>query len=195
MAPDASDTIIVVSGLPRSGTSMMMRALEAAGLPILSDGLRAADQDNPVGYFELERVKKLETDKAWVPEARGKVVKVISQLLRHLPADERYRVICMRRAMPEILASQREMLIRRGQPADSSTDARMAEVFERHLRRTEEWLRGQPNFEVLYVDSNVAMLDPAPEIARLCRFLGGDLDESRMVAAVDKRLHRQRSNR
>ena len=185
--------IIVVSGLPRSGTSMMMRVLEAAGLPIFSDGLRAADEDNPRGYFEFERVKKLETDQAWMPEARGKVVKVISQLLRHLPPDESYRVIFMRRAMPEILASQREMLKRRGQPADASTDARMAEVFERHLERTDEWLRGETNFKVQYVDYNAVVRNPAREIAYVNLFLGGGFDERQMVAAVDKALHRQRS--
>jgi predicted ATPase len=195
MVGEDREAITVVSGLPRSGTSMMMRVLEAAGLPILADGLRTADEDNPRGYFEFEWVKKLETDKAWVPEARGKVVKVVSQLLRHLPLAERYRVIFMRRAMPEILASQREMLTRRGQAADPATDARMAEVFERHLQRTEEWLRGQKSFEVLYVDYNAVLRDAAPEIARVTGFLGGELDQERMMAAVDQALHRQRAGR
>ena len=193
MANADRDTITVVSGLPRSGTSMMMRVLESAGLPIFTDGLRAADEDNPRGYFEFERVRKLDTDKTWVPQARGTVVKVISQLLRHLPAGERYRVVFMRRAMAEVLASQREMLIRRGQPADPATDARMAEVFARHLQRTDEWLRAQPSFEVLYVDYNAVMRDPAPEMTRVNRFFGGGLDEGRMVAAVDQSLHRRRS--
>ncbi|MGH7897912.1 MAG: sulfotransferase [Candidatus Binatia bacterium] len=193
MTEPANDVITVVSGLPRSGTSMMMGVLESAGLRIFTDGIRAADPDNPRGYYEFERVKKLETDKSWVSEARGTVVKVISQLLRHLPTGERYRVVFMRRSMPEVLASQREMLARRGQPADSSTDARMAEVFERHLRRTEEWLAAQAGFEVLYVDYNAVVRDPAAELGRVNRFLGGGLDEKLMAAAVDKALHRQRA--
>lgn len=192
MAHEDRDIIIVVSGLPRSGTSMMMGVLESAGLRIFADGVRKADADNPKGYFEFERVKKLETDKGWVPDARGTVIKVISQLLRHLPVGERYRVLFMRRAMAEVLASQREMLLRRGQPADAATDARMTEVFERHLQRTEEWLRAQKNFEVLYVDYNAVLRDAAREMARVNGFFGGELDEKRMVAAVDKALHRQR---
>ena len=122
--------IVVVSGLPRSGTSMMMRMLEAGGLPPLTDGLRAPNDDNPLGYYEFERVKKLpEGDVGWLPEAQGHAVKIIAALLPHLPDSATYRVLFMRRAMSEILASQRRMLIRRGEDADAVDDAEMARLF------------------------------------------------------------------
>ena len=115
----SKNAITVVSGLPRSGTSMMMRMLEAGGMPVMTDNIRTADDDNPRGYYEVERVKKLKDgDVAWVKEARGKAVKVISYLLEFLPSDQQYFVLFMRRNMQEVLASQQQMLIRRDKPTD-----------------------------------------------------------------------------
>ncbi|HNY87520.1 MAG TPA: hypothetical protein PKN23_13545, partial [Candidatus Hydrogenedentes bacterium] len=117
--------IVVVSGLPRSGTSMMMRMLAAGGMPLFTDGVRAADSDNPLGYFEHEAVKRLREDASWVPGAAGKAVKVVSALLPALPEGFQYRVILMRRPLEEVLASQRRMFGRRGAPA-ADDGARMA---------------------------------------------------------------------
>jgi hypothetical protein len=189
------ETITIVSGLPRSGTSMMMKMLAAGGIEPLTDNIRAADDDNPKGYFELERVKQLETDKGWLPEARGKVVKLISALLKHLPAGYEYRVVFMRRRMLEILASQRQMLIRRGEKADSVPDEKMAAMFEKHLAQVENWLSSQPNIRTIYVSYNETLTDPSRQIARISDFLGGglDLDIEAMATVVDQALHRQRS--
>lgn len=173
---------------------MMMRMLEAAGLEILTDGVREADEDNPKGYYELESVTRLETDKEWVPEARGKVVKVVAALLRHLPLDERYRVIFMEREMPEVLASQKEMLRRRGKPTDDVSDDAMAKHFGRHLERVREWLAEQPAFEVLYVRHRDGIENPHGVAAKVAAFLGGTLDVSRMAEAVDRNLYRQRKS-
>src|SRR5215468_11569905 len=124
--------LVIVSGLPRSGTSMMMKMLAAGGIEPLTDNIRTADEDNPKGYFELERVKQIESDKAWLEDARSRVVKLISALLKHLPPSYQYKVIFMRRAMSEILASQRKMLMRRGEPADKVPDEKMAAMFNKH---------------------------------------------------------------
>lgn len=184
--------VTVVSGLPRSGTSMMMRMLEAGGLPVLVDGLRTADEDNPRGYYEFERVKQLEHDTAWLPEARGKVVKIISALLQHLPPSERYRVVFMRRDLGEVLASQREMLRRRGEPTDATRDEEMARFFTSHLRRVEGWLAAQPACDVLYVSYNDLLREPGPSSHEVAAFLGGELDAARMREVVSQRLYRQR---
>lgn len=186
------DTITVVSGLPRSGTSMMMKMLAAGGMEIVTDGIRSADDDNPEGYYELERVKKLEADNSWVGEARGRVVKVISALLKHLPGEYRYKVLFIHRRMAEILASQQQMLVRRGQAADPSSDPKMTEVFQRHLQRVEEWLGQQRNMDVLYVHYNEILERPAEHVERINRFLGGTLDAERMTSVINKALHRQR---
>jgi len=187
-----SETITIVSGLPRSGTSMMMKMLEAGGLPVLTDEIRTADEDNPRGYYEFERVKQIETDKAWLPEARGKAVKMIAALLKHLPADYHYQVIFMQRKMKEILASQRQMLIRRGEPTDMVSDERMAALFEKHVQQVQHWLAEQPNLDVLYVHYNHVLADPLPHARRINDFLGGTLDVERMVAVVEPGLYRQR---
>lgn len=189
------DEIVVVSGLPRSGTSMMMSILEAGGIPPLTDSIRAADEDNPRGYYEFERVKKLrEGDVTWLPEARGKAVKVITALLTFLPAAYNYRVIFMRRAMPEVLASQRQMLARRGrgQDSDKSGDEEIARLFGKHLRQIDAWLAAQPNVERIDVDYNALLDNPLPHLEAINRFLGGAVDVEKMVRVVDRGLHRQR---
>jgi len=183
--------IAIVSGLPRSGTSMMMKMLAAGGLEPLTDNIRTADEDNPKGYFEFERVKQIETDKAWLEDARGRVVKLISALLRHLPPSYNYKIVFMRRAMPEILASQRQMLIRRGEPADKVPDDKMAAMFEKHVAQVESWLAAQPNIEVLYVSYNEIMKDSRPHAERINQFLGGSLAVDEMVGVVDRALYRQ----
>lgn len=185
--------ITVVSGLPRSGTSMMMKMLEAGGIPPVTDKLREADEDNPKGYYEFEPVKQMDQgDTNWVVEARGKVVKVISALLKHLPPGEQYRVVFVRRNMPEILASQRKMLVRRGEDPDKMDDAQMAMLFEKHLKQVDDWLTGQANFRVLYVHYSDILSDPLPQIARINEFLGGALNTVAMAEAVDTNLYRNR---
>ncbi|RME45950.1 MAG: sulfotransferase family protein [Caldilineae bacterium] len=186
-------TITIVSGLPRSGTSMMMKMLEAGGIPPLTDKIRTPDEDNPKGYYEFERVKKLDKgDTAWLPEARGKAVKVISALLKHLPDGYTYRVLFMRRKLEEVLASQKQMLIRRGEPTDRVSDEELAAMFRKHLHHIEAWARERPNVHWLDVNYNDLLANPRPEIARINRFLGGGLDEQKMAGVVDPTLYRQR---
>lgn len=186
--------ITVVSGLPRSGTSMMMKALEAGGLAVVTDAQRTADEDNPKGYYEMERVKQMDKgDTAWLADAQGKVVKVISALLEHLPATYTYRVIFMQRAMPEVLASQKKMLERRGEPTDRVSDEELTRLFSKHVQKVETWLRGQPNIQVLYVDYNRMLADPLPYVRQVNQFLGGVLDEQRMAEVVDPTLYRNRA--
>jgi broad-specificity NMP kinase len=190
---DLQPMITIVSGLPRSGTSMMMKMLEAGGLPPLTDNLRIADEDNPKGYYEFERVKQLpQGDTAWLPDARSKVVKVIAALLPHLPGDYRYHVIFMQRAMPEILASQRQMLIRRGEDPDKIGDDVLAKLFDKHLRQVHDWISRQPNVERLDVNYNEMLKNPQPFIERINVFLGGQLNTEKMAQVVDPSLHRQR---
>ncbi len=184
--------VVVVSGLPRSGTSMMMKMLDAGGIPVLTDKIRTADEDNPKGYYEFERVKQIATDQAWLPEARGKVVKIISFLLLKAPPTYRYKVIFMRRALPEVLASQQQMLLRRGDTSPQD-DVRMAELYEKHLTMAHAWLEKQPNVEVLYVDHRQAVESPLETAQRVAAFLGGDMDPTVMAAEVDAKLHRQKT--
>jgi len=188
------EPIVIVSGLPRSGTSMMMKLLEAGGLQILTDHLRLADEDNPKGYYELEQVKALrDGDDSWIQDAPGKVVKVISSLLEYLPATYRYKVIFMRREISEILASQKQMLVRRGE-SSAGDDKKMAENFQEHLKRVRVWLANQSNMEVLYVDYNALMRDPAPHIRQVADFLDLRSRLDAMLAVPDASLYRQKAS-
>jgi argonaute-like protein implicated in RNA metabolism and viral defense len=171
---------------------MMMRMLEAGGLQVLTDQIRVPDEDNPEGYYEFEAVKQIEHDQTWLPEARGKAVKMVAALLRHLPPDYTYQVIFMRRRMDEILASQRRMLARRGQSTDTVSDERLAALFQRHLQQVEAWISEQPNIDALYVEYNKVLQDPIEHAERINRFLGGDLDSDQMARVVDPTLYRQR---
>jgi hypothetical protein len=170
---------------------MMMAMLEAGGMPVLTDNIRTADEDNPRGYYELERVKQIEHDPSWLEDVKGKAVKMVSALLEHLPQGYTYKVIFMRRKMEEILSSQKQMLIRRGEPADSVPDEKMAEIFRKHLSWVKRWLGGQPNIKVIYVSYNEVLANPAAQARRVNQFLDNALNVESMVNVVDKRLHRQ----
>jgi len=187
------DEVIVVSGLPRSGTSMMMKMLDAAGLPIMTDYERSADEDNPKGYFEYERVKDLaqEQNKAWVREARGKVLKVISHLLAELPDDNFYRVILMRRDVSEVLASQNKMLNRRGEE-NPIEDEKAKEQYLRHLVDMKYLARKRPNFEMIEANYREALDNPLPFATSINEFLGGQFDVETMASVVDPELYRNR---
>ena len=190
---ETTQPVTVVSGLPRSGTSMLMKMLEAGGIPPLTDNIRSADDDNPKGYYEFERVKAMDQgDTAWVSDAQGKVVKVISALLKYLPADYQYKIIYVRRNMSEILASQRKMLIRRGEDPDKMDDEQMAALFSKHVAQVEQWLKAQPNMSLLYVHYSDILSDPQPQIKRINEFLGGQLDTVQMAIVVDPNLYRNR---
>jgi len=188
-----NDTVTIVSGLPRSGTSMMMMMLEAGGIEPLCDGVRTADEDNPKGYYEFERVKKIKEDTAWLDDAKGKVVKMISQLLLELPSDYRYKVVFMRRKIEEVLASQKQMLIRRGTiKEDGVSDEEMGKMLTMHLQQVLKQMDDRQNAEVLCVDYNAMLVDASDSIARINEFLGGDLNTQAMTGVIDKSLYRQR---
>jgi hypothetical protein len=184
--------IVVVSGLPRSGTSLMMQMLRAGGMPLLIDDLRPADADNPNGYWEYEPVKRLQQDNSWIPKAEGKAVKVISALLQYLPPHHTYKIIFMQRPMQEILASQAVMLERRGAQSGKADEQTLGAVFAQHLDHTERWLATQQHMTVLYVHYHEIIAAPAETATRVAQFLDLPLAVDVMAHAVDPRLHRQR---
>ena len=186
-------TIYVVSGLPRSGTSMMMKMLEAGGLRPLTDNIRSADDDNLQGYYEFERVKAMKDgDTAWVGDAQGKVVKVISALLENLPADYNYKIIFMEREMMEILASQRKMLERRGKPGNHAEDGKFAELYGKHLEKIKAWLTGRSNMDVLYVRYNEMIAHPMEYASKVAEFLGTPMNVKAMEEVPQEQYYRQR---
>jgi hypothetical protein len=184
--------LTIVSGLPRSGTSLMMKMLEAGGLPVLVDGIRTADVDNPRGYYEFEPVKRLKEDVSWVAPACGKAVKMVYLLLLDLPPDVEYRVLFMRRNIDEVLASQAAMLRRLGKSAPLD-DARMAALFHDGLAKFDAWVKDRPNFHLLDVSYNALVTDAAPIAAEVDQFLGGGLDVDAMTRVVDPSLYRNRA--
>ena len=185
--------IVVVSGLPRSGTSMMMQMLSAGGLETLTDDLRPADESNPQGYYELQRVRTLEEseDLSWLKGARGKAVKIIAFLLRYLPEDFNYKVIFMHRDLDEVLASQAKMLARRGEPSDTD-DASLRELFQAHLARTKRLVSSRTCFEVLNISYPEVLENASEHAERVNRFTGGRLNIERMAAVVNPDLYRSR---
>ena len=182
--------ITIVSGLPRSGTSLMMQMLAQGGVEVVTDEIRASDIDNPRGYYEFEQVKKIKEDASWLPETRGKGFKMVSQLLYDLPPAETYRIVFMRREFDEMLASQEKMLARRGKPSAPRDEIRRA--FTQHLDRLFAWLKDQPNMKVLFVHYQDLVADPRGQATQINAFLGGQLDVDKMAAAVDPSLYRNR---
>jgi hypothetical protein len=188
------DFVAVVSGLPRSGTSMMMQMLEAGGMQVVSDRIRKSDEDNLKGYYEFEPVKSIKRDAPWLADAAGKAVKIVYMLLKDLPASYRYRVIFMRRDLGEVVRSQQAMLDRNGQPGAQLTERELIDMFTRQLERTHQWLAQQPNFAVIDVQHRDVITDAEAQARRIREFLGMPLDVAAMAAAVDPALYRQRAN-
>ena len=183
--------VVVVSGAPRSGTSLMMRILEAAGVPPLCDDTRPADVDNPHGYYELEAVRRMPDDSAWLRDAPGRAVKVVQPLLRHLPSDRRYRVILMHRDPDAVARSQEAMLARRGATPDSDRAA-VRRSLVRQLRAAETLLEARPECDWLGVDYDRLVSDPVPELERVLLFLRRDATPAKLAAIVEPALRRQR---
>lgn len=186
----AEKEIVVVSGLPRSGTSLMMQMLHKGGIEAVTDSLRTPDVDNPRGYYEFEIVKKIKEDASWIPDTRGKVFKMVSQLLYDLPPSETYRVVFMQRDFDEMLTSQEKMLARLGRPSAPRDEIKRA--FAQHLERLYAWLEKQPNMPVLFVRHHDLVNQPREQVERINAFFGGRLDVEAMVAAVDPSLYRNR---
>ena len=182
--------IVVVSGLPRSGTSLMMQMLAAGGMEVVSDHQRRPDVDNPRGYWELEQVKRIQRDTSWIPQTRGKAFKMISQLLYQLPSTESYRIIFMQRDLDEVLASQEKMLARRNRPVAPQGEMRAS--FQLHLKRLFDWLEQQPNMQLCCVSYNALLDDPTVEAHRISEFLDGQVTADTMTHVVDLSLYRNR---
>jgi hypothetical protein len=185
---DRNHTIIVVTGLPRSGTSMMMQVLAAGGIPPHADDQRAADPDNPRGYYEQSAAMRLHQETTWLPEARGKAVKIVAPLLPYLPPTERYRLIFMHRPLGEVVASQRTMLQRLGRRGGHLEDAELIRAFNSQLMRIQKWLEQRSEIPVLAVRYADAIADAPGATMRLARFLGEPFDVFAAAAAIDASL-------
>ncbi len=186
------DPIIVVSGLPRSGTSMAMQMLEAGGVAAVTDGVRQPTEDNPKGYYEDERVKNLYRegeDRSWLRELRGRSIKVTSFLLKDLPDENNYKVLFMRRDLLEVLASQRKMLESRGEP-EGTSDEKMLEIWKDHLWKANYLLEQDSRFDFIYMDYRDVVAKPLEQAERMRDFLQRPLDVEKMAGAVDDSLYR-----
>jgi len=188
------DFITIVSGVPRSGTSLAMHMLQAGGIPALTDGKRPADEHNPQGYFEYDAVKRLAVDSSWVPLlARGKSLKVIYRLLQHLPSNIGYRVLFMERDWHEVVASQKTMLEARRDPAANQPEAKLIATMSSEVVAAKAWMEKQANMRVLSLPYAALVAEPLDFANAMSEFLGGGLNVAAMCGVVDARLYRHRT--
>ncbi len=185
--------ITIVAGLPRSGTSMMMQAIEAGGIPALTDGIREKDVDNPRGYYEFEPVKKTKTDSSWVRQAEGKVVKMVYSLLYDLPDDHEYRVVFLQREMKEVLVSQKKMLERTGNKGANISEEKLAELFNAQLEKFYKWIADKNNFSIVLIGYQDMIKSPVEQAEKVDGLLGNILNKDGFASAVDPSLYRNRS--
>jgi hypothetical protein len=171
---------------------MMMQMLKAGGMPVITDNIRVADPDNPLGYYEFEPVKQLSRDASWLDSAGNKAVKIIYRLLYDLPRHHVYKVIFMRRKLEEVIASQREMLRRQNKEGGALSDRQLADAFRSDMQKIDLWLSGRENFVTLHVNYDDVLHEPRRTITEIDRFLGYKLDTEAMIKVIDQALHRQR---
>ncbi len=188
-----SEPIIIVSGVPRSGTSLAMQMLRAGGVPTFTDGVRKADESNPQGYLELEKVRSLPTDRSWLPEVSGQAVKVIHSLLKYLPAEYTYSVVFMHRNLQEVVISQKSMLSRLGKKGGLITDDQLMRIFEKEVEQVLTSLRSASNIRLLELDYSSLLDDPLQAAGSIGEFLQRPLHLEEMVKVVDPALYRSRT--
>jgi len=189
----SSDPVVIVSGLPRSGTSLMMQMLEAGGLEVLTDARRSPDEDNPRGYYELEAVKTTSTDPSWLRDAPGRAVKVVEMLLAHLPGDLPCTVLLMDRDLTEVVRSQRAMLERSGRTGAALGDEALITAYCAQRARTLAMLEARDETDVLVVNHGSLLMRTSETCRSVASFVGG-LDAEAMAAVVDPALYRQRAD-
>jgi hypothetical protein len=196
--------IIIVSGLPRSGTSLMMQMLVAGGVPALTDAHRPADASNPRGYYEYEPTKRLHMgDKDWIGQARGRVVKVISHQLKHLPENEHYHIVFMRRHIGEVVASQSDMLARLDTLPVSWDAQKLLREYEQHIIYMTRWLEKQNHLRVIFIPHAELVKGTPKQIQQhsqhIADFVGEalktPLNAHAMQDAIDPRLYHHRAER
>ena len=183
--------ITVVSGLPRSGTSMLMKILEKGKITPFIDNIRIADSDNPEGYYEFDPVKKLKDDNSWLFKCKGHSVKIVSPLIENIPLNLNYKVIFIDRDMEEILASQNKMLSNRGEVTDID-DTIMSSYYESHLVSIKEWLSSQSNIDILYISYNATIENPEKTVKQISNFLNIQEGLEQMTNVVMPNLYRNR---
>ena len=193
MITTSTDFLTIVSGLPRSGTSMMMRMLDSGGIPVITDHVRTPDDDNPNGYYEFEAVKRTKEDPGWLHGSEGKAVKMVYRLLYDLPKDRIYRVLFMVRKLTEVLKSQQVMLERNGSGSDGASEEQLEQLFSSELNAFYDWAARQKHIRLHKVDYNRMLENPQFELERVNEFLGGTLDVEAMNGVVDQSLYRNRA--
>ena len=167
-------TFVLVSGLPRSGTSLMMQLLEAGGLPAMTDAERAADIDNPRGYYEWEAIKQIGKKPELLddPVVEGRAIKCISMLLRYLPPQHQYKVIFMTRPIAEVVASQAAMTTRLGTKGADLEPQQLERGLRAHREDVRKWATVAPHIEWLEIAYPALVREPAAAIAEIVQFVG-----------------------
>jgi len=186
------NTIIIVSGLPRSGTSMMMQMLDAMNIPLFTDQKRVQDESNPNGYYEHEIVKNLQNDSSWLPAVKGKAVKILSHLLIHLPADYQYKIIFMKRNLDEIIKSQNKMLMLNDPDFMPEDDMILKNIFEKNLKETDIWAAKNSNVDLQYFSYADIINNPVEMIEKLSYFLNLEVNGKEIARIVNKDFYRSR---
>ncbi|OIQ30100.1 MAG: hypothetical protein BM564_03850 [Bacteroidetes bacterium MedPE-SWsnd-G2] len=181
--------MVIVSGLPRSGTSLMMQMMNNGGLEVLTDNQRKSDDSNPKGYFEYEPVMSIHKDNSWVELAKNKSVKVVAPLLKHLPSEYRYKVIFMNRDITEVIKSQQKMIGR-----DTETlPVKLFDAFQKQLQVVDTWKEKEPGVEMMYVNYKDVLENPNDLVNQISDFISVDMDQEAMISSVDKSLYRNKN--
>jgi predicted AlkP superfamily phosphohydrolase/phosphomutase/tetratricopeptide (TPR) repeat protein len=178
--------ITIVSGLPRSGTSLMMQMLDYGGMDCLVDGKREADESNPKGYYEYEPVMSIYKDNSWMDKAQNKTVKIVAPLLNKIDEQYRYKIIFMTRDLNEILKSQQKMIGK----IEDVFPVKLYNKFQKLLSNIEVWKKKEPGVELIYLDYKDVLENPESTVKSIERFLGVPLNQSAMINCIDKKLYR-----
>ena len=184
--------IIVVTGLPRAGTSLIMQILQSMGIELFTDNKRSPDKSNPKGYFEHELVKSIEKDSSWIKNVKGKAIKIVSPLLLYLPINYSYKIIFMNRDLDEIVQSQENMLLMKGVKKSQIEPEWLKQIFAKDLKHARTWIQELPNSESLGLSHSILLKNPELELEKIKKFLNINVDLKNAINVIDKKLYRAR---
>ena len=184
--------IIVVTGLPRSGTSLMMQILQSLQIKLFTDNHRSADESNPKGYFEHQWVKTIEKDNSWLTDVKGKAIKIVSPLIKYLPVDLNYKIIFMNRDLDEIIQSQERMLTENNKKDDATNSEELKQIFLKDLKQSKDWIHTQLHSEVLEILHSKLLKNPETELEKIKSFLKIDINTTLILKVIDKNLYRSK---
>lgn len=181
--------ITLITGIPRSGTSLMMQLFKAANVDIATDAIRTEDDNNPKGYYELEAVKGIVKNNAFLKDLDGKTIKIVAPLVTFIDLSLEYRVVFMIRDLDEVVQSQEKMV---GKDQQDQKE-KFKTMYAMHIEKSRQFLNSH-NIPFIEIQHRELLQNPELSLKRLIDFCGWETPLEELKSVIDHSLYRNRKD-